>query len=366
MIHNIPLAKMKWFLLKGGLIVSRLADLSLLTVERVIVHQIPYRRKNEETEPVLSEVESTLNSRLRRFFREKIIENASCAFRVGFCDNNDSPVPYIISVHLENVDCDLVRNSRSLAWHLYDCQQGVNPEGLLIVVDCRVGEIPVLVIMKLEREEGAQIDQDMLNGRRTFNITHIDNLILTKKTRIFKVALFAPSENGETIEGLVCDKQRATASSKAVADFFLGRFLGCCLAEEPMVLTKRFFETVEHFVKDSITDPIIKERILTHMVSELTNERQVFNPQVFIRDYIPMEYRDVLDHELRGQGLMVEIEKDISLINDKLRKLIYEFNSGIKVVVPYEARNNVAHMDRLDDGKVEFRITDHLKRIEPR
>lgn len=45
-----------------------------------------------------------------------------------------------------------------------------------------------------------------------------------------------------------------------VAKFWL-RFLGCQLSEKPRVRTTRFFETVESFINEVVTDPVEKNTI---------------------------------------------------------------------------------------------------------
>jgi hypothetical protein len=51
---------------------SRLSDLSLLSVERLIVHEIPYRRSGDAngSEPILSDIESALDPPLKSFFEK--------------------------------------------------------------------------------------------------------------------------------------------------------------------------------------------------------------------------------------------------------------------------------------------------------
>lgn len=258
---------------------------------KAIVHDIPRRRRKDGSppEPVFSEVESTLDLSLKLFFREKILDNMRSAYDVVLDPSSASPVPKIMFAHLEGKG-DLVKNSQEIGQHLYHCQTGSNPGGLLTVMDCFVGSRPALTLMKLEKEEGARAVLEQRDGKRTFSIAHIHNLMLTKKTKVFKVALFILRENGN-IGGKVCDQQRAYVSTKAVADFFLRDFLGCRLAEDPMLATKTFFDTIEKYANENIANPLKKQEIVTHLVSELTSTQRAINVDNFLRFRVPQEHR---------------------------------------------------------------------------
>ncbi len=76
----------------------------------------------------------------------------------------------------------------------------------------------------LERDEGARLKK---NHRSHFiDIESVRDLMLTKKTRLYKVGLFFDREefNAE-FDGYVCDNQLSTESTIGVAKFFLERFL---------------------------------------------------------------------------------------------------------------------------------------------
>ncbi len=344
-----------------------MADLSLLEITSAIVHDIPRKRLRDDSppEPVFSEVESILDTSLKLFFREKILDNMRSAYDVVLDFSSASPVPKLVSAHLEGKG-NLVNNSQEVGKHLYACQTGTNPGGLLTVMDCLKGSRPALTIMKLEKEEGARAVLEQRNGKQTFSISHIKNLMLTKKTKVFKVALFILLEDG-SIKGKACDRQRAYTSSRAVADFFLWDFLGCRLAGDPMVETKSFFDTVEEYANKEIANPIKRQEIVTHLVSELTSNQQVINIDSFLKLHVPQEHRDSLERQLREQGLSANIiEKDVTLIKKRLEKIFYQFLSGIYVIGSPEAIQEKTSMESLDEEQVRFEIVDSIKRIGPK
>ena len=85
----------------------------------------------------------------------------------------------------------------------------------------------VIGILKLEREEGARLEQTHREGRPTYDILHLKDLILTEKTKLFKIGLFFKGAFEEFgYEGKACDNQLSYTSNREVAEFFLTSFLG--------------------------------------------------------------------------------------------------------------------------------------------
>src|ERR1019366_4366425 len=106
-------------------------------------------------------------------------------------------------------------------------------------------------------------------GKQTFEMSVLDNLVLTDGTRLFKSALFVrKSQDEDDFAALACDTQRPFGSSDELAQFWL-RFLGCKVAEEPRVATKKFFEAALDYVNTALTDPVEKATFYDHVVSEL-------------------------------------------------------------------------------------------------
>jgi hypothetical protein len=171
------------------------ADLALLTVSRVIIHEVPHRREN--TAPVLSEIESPMDADIRQLIKERIIATVgdpTKSFEIEPDPQTTSPVPGLIAAHLTTSPADvLVENSQAMAQHLFTTQPTTSPGGLLLVILGTIAENPAVIILKLEKEEGARIvPHPAAGGKRTFDIKHYKDLILTPKTKVFKIALFTP------------------------------------------------------------------------------------------------------------------------------------------------------------------------------
>lgn len=95
--------------------------------------------------------------------------------------------------------------------------------GLLCVVACTINTRRGLGLMKIEREEGAQLRLSGTAGARTFTFALLNNLVFTKNTKLYKAGLFAKI-------GPAADSFGASASDHQfgnnMAVYWLD-FLGC-------------------------------------------------------------------------------------------------------------------------------------------
>lgn len=258
-------------------------DLGQVRVEKLIVHEIPrhFVHAVTTTAPQLSDVESPLDQTVKNFFKEKMAGSLGTAsYEVELDPTTTSPLPGWISALLSRRPPDFVAASRDMATHLHQSQTGINPEGLLTVIQVRIGTRRGIAILKLEKEEGTRIRRQNVTGGRTLSVDHVRDLMLTGKTRVFKVGLFARVGGASgPVGGLVCDKQNGYGAT--VAYFFLERFLGCSLKELPELTTKRFFEATEHFINEDVVDPETKARYQVALAAELGGTRTTVSRQAF-------------------------------------------------------------------------------------
>lgn len=140
--------------------------------------------------------------------------------------------------------------SQDAARHLYAVQGGSNSEGLLVVCGVTVEGRTGVALMKLEEEEGVQVEQSTVSGKPTLSVTVLDNLMLTDNTRVFKAGVFWMS--GNRLVGVASDEQQGTPLD--IADYFLAQFLGCRLERRPDVLTRAFYDTATRFISEEVSD----------------------------------------------------------------------------------------------------------------
>jgi len=166
-------------------------DTSTIQIERIVVHDLPKHKKGElALEPKYSEQESILTDGLRLFFKDKVVQAISSdkSFKIIFNSDTESPVAYIVNHILDSDGSELVKQSKTITKHLFEIQVGNNAAGIVVIIFGKVNSFHTIIILKLERDKGAQLTLDPLT--RSFNIQEVEDLMLTQKTKIFKVAMF--------------------------------------------------------------------------------------------------------------------------------------------------------------------------------
>ena len=339
-------------------------DLTFLTVKRVIVHEIPFRLKStEHISPDFSEIESPLDEDVRRFLEERI---RSTLYEYGsgiqFITRHSSPVRTCLD-GLFTDPTDFVNASVKIGQHLFDLQTGRNSGGLLLVAECTLKKKRAVAIVKLEREQGARIEIDTHNKKKTWAVRHIRDLMLTGKTRIFKASLFVSTPGAPT--GLASDPQ--SDAQAGVADFFLNTFLGCELLRSPEVDTKTFFEATHEYINTRIEDPEKKTDAYLALMTEMKSAAKRVTPRDFAYAHIPVKQRaDYLDYLGTASAPTARFDKDTELIKSRLVRLRMSFAHGTTVVAPPGAIGESVSIENVGDNVMRVTIEDEVTDVKGR
>lgn len=318
-------------------------ELAKLAIHRVIFHDVPRNPRGTSGQPTLAEVETEVDVDRTARLKTKLtrVLASKCAYPVCFNPNSASPVPQEARSFTKQPHAaeQFVAMSQKLAKYLFEQQHGAISPGLLCVVDVCAAGLLGLVLMKLEREEGARIEltEQAGTGKRTFSMSVLDNLVLADGTRLFKTAIFLRTGKGDDdFRAAACDSQLNVTSSDEVAKFWL-RFLGCMFVVEPRVATQRFYDSALGFINQAVTDPILKNDLYEHLHSQLKAEKKTFSPHSFIEEYVPDEYGEPFREHLKSDRVsMVNFNKDLSDIRSRLRRRSYHTVQDAMISVPAE------------------------------
>ena len=263
---------------------------------------------------------------------------------------------------------DFVDASQELAIHLFKTQNGNNPDGLMAVAQTSIEGVRSLAIIKLEREAGTRVLQTSHQGKLTFDLEHLKDLMLTDRTRVFKVGFFIQEGHSLTsIEGLVSDNQASRGPRSHVADFFLRKFLGCRLQQKPEVTTRNFLEASEEWLNGSIEDPGIRARYAVATLAEIQRNVSVLNPTTFANQYLDLEDRQSYIDHLNTRGVPVtEFLKDDSMVASRLRRIHMELESGIAILGKPDVFEEKIQMTQFDTGQTQIQIVDRVKGMKSR
>ena len=344
-------------------------DFGTLQINRLIVHDIPVRSSASTADPVLSETDSALTPDLRNYFREKITKSmVAAASDVIFDAEIDSPVSAIVSGCLVTEEMGFIAASWELAGHLHKSQTGINPAGLLIVVEATIDDKNAIIVLKLEREDGVRVQQQEIAGKKTFSVEHIRDLMFTGKTKVFKAAVFV--QDGTAFESVtisVSDKQNGAKRGSEIADFFLKRFLGCKLSEAPDVVTERFFAASQTFINENVADPENKAKYQIALMATLNNQQDAVHPWHFAEENLAVQDRDTFIHALEEKQVPTQqFPKDTAGLGPMLKKLQMNFQSGLVLVASPQAYEDHVKISELEDGNSHVEITDRLKNVRSR
>jgi hypothetical protein len=339
-------------------------QIATLTISRLIFHDLPRKRAGIDTQPVLSEIDSELDPDITRHIRDSLTRTVGkIGYEIQFKPTPFTSVPSLVRGYLAapTTPASFVTLSRTLAESLFDLQTGAMSAGLMAVIECAVDGRPGLGILKLEREEGAQLDRVQRNGKKTFKMAVLRNLVLTEGTKLFKNALFVrvgPGFGPDDFDAGACDNQRWAGAPDELAQFWL-RFLGCELREEPRVTTKRLFETSKQYIHEAITDPVEKNTFYEHVVSELKAQRRDFCALAFLEHYVPPEHQTRFREYLAEHHVpLTPFPIDLTEIGSALRRKAFHTARGATISVP----SDEAEMVRVETDRVI--VSDCVTRVD--
>lgn len=340
-------------------------DFGRLAINQVIVHAIPRKAKRDDNPPPLrlSEVVSPLEEAVRTQLQSRLRGDLDAAWEVVEDLETSSQVPRLIQSYLEQPDADLVAVSRELATALRESQNGRNPDGMLLVAECTLRESRTLMIVKLEHQEGVQASFHESEGKKTFDVQQVKDLMYTSKSRVYKIGLFSQAQLDPDggISGHVADKQ---AYGQA-AQFFL-RYLGCNTRQDPSETTRQFYERATDWINSEISHIETQTNYTVALHAELRSQSVEVSPREFARKHLDTDDRDsFLNYVCMDEVPRTGFLKDTERVDKMLSNIQYKFASGVSAVIPRSALDEgIASVVQTDTGKSRLVIEDKVDRVD--
>jgi hypothetical protein len=334
-------------------------DLRALRLETLIIHRVPKKAEAGQpaTAPTLSDQPTPDRADVRTFFQRRIraaVEERGVEIEIDAA--RDRAASDAIAAIIDN-GAALTPQSRILAERLFDVQDLRNPTGLLIVGRGSLGRRIAVALLKIEHDSGIRAEETRINGQLTFEVVVHDDLLLTPNTQLFKGAVFARAD-GE-IEALAADLQ----VRGGVADFFLGDFLGFRMHETAAVLTERFLDVSESWIA-GIPDPEKQARYEVAVLAQLQSAARSINVPQFADMNIDEDDHQSFRQAVRSGGLRWStVAKDTAAIGGRIKRVAYNFASGIKIVGRPDAVNAHVQVENLEDRRARVTVEDELKQI---
>ena len=197
-------------------------------------------------------------------------------------------------------------------------------------------------------------------GSQHFEIEVLTDLMLTRNTRVFKVALFA-TEPGRYLEALVCDSQRPRG--ELIAEYFLNTFLGCELLEKPEVATKTFVDAAEAFFNKAIQDPTARSRYHTALLAELGSNHTTIRSKAFAESHLDNTDRAPFLSALKDAGVPPAFPKHTGLVKNRIGRTRLDFDGDVSVSMPPDALNKSVSLENIADGRTRLQLEAHLESV---
>ena len=338
-------------------------QLATMTVRNVIFHDVPNAKGEGGTGLVLATDPTRIDADRRRLLTGKLTKvlDSRSAYGIKFAPGTSSPVPEQVMTYTTQGyrEAAFVAMSQRLASHLHQVQNRTISPGLLCVIDLVVDGRHGLVVMKLEREQGAQLELERnANGRTQFAMSVLENLVLTGGTKLFKTAVFLRIGTGhDELDMSACDSQHRTLDSTEMARFWLS-YLGCIVEEDARVTTSKFFNTTVDFANAYVTDLSDKTHIYESLNTELRSNRRNIVPRDFVRDFVPEGLQRACTEFLESHNVPLRtFVKDVQDVRSALRRLTYVSQEGVRVSVP-EGHDELVNVD-----EERIVVNDRLKSV---
>lgn len=341
-----------------------MTDYSTLKINKLIIHEVPKINSTDGCQPTFSEIESSLKNDNIRLLINKIVSTigSNKAYDITFDPAIDSPIPYQV-MELFNDETKFLQISKEIALHLSRIQDRRNSSGFIFILLGENEEKKIVGILKIEMEEGARAQQTLLEGKMTYDIVNIKDLILTKNTSLYKVSIFHKQKDGEDhYTGKVCDNQISVKGE--IANFFLQKFLGCKLIQDPQKSTKDFFDASENYIIECVNNPRLQCNYKLHLLSYLSSNINTINPDLFANTYLESNDKPKYIRYLKDKGVdSKNIIRDISSIENRLKQMKLFFENGISIIGSQKAFKDDIKIEELDDGKVKAEVISKLKKL---
>lgn len=202
-------------------------------------------------------------------------------------------------------------------------------------------------------------------GHRIFLIEQLRELVFGDSAKIYKIAVMskAASATGQ-LAGEVVDDQ----NGNRFARYFLGRFMGMKLREEPAVLTQNFLERVTVAINESAMPPETKLDVQSALLSELNSNHSNVDPRAFIRDFVPPGHQTELAALAEARSAPMNVfPKDASRVASQIMRVRLDMSNDIHVIAPTEAVGDgkAVQLSAGPNGEDQLLITGgHLRAVK--
>lgn len=317
-----------------------------LRIGRIAVHEV-HRRDDQRriVQPGYATSLENLDVAARDAFRNRVVDALSARSKCLEMDIVRSGENTFVGDANEAIACDdnqFLQYSRRFADRLAETQTSQQiPGGMLIVFTGTTGQLsnPFVAVIKAEIQDGFRRRRD---GEAVIT-EFINDLFLTKATRLYKIGLMVRSQNNgpdpHVWRALVFDHQIQQSHREGAALYFYESYLGCRLPEDSAYETARFFNLTREFVNKSVTDRDQRHDIVDALYTFVkTDQDPTFTAEEFNERYVPQDLRERYENFMTVSKFPARaVVRDTQQLSRRLKRRRFKYGSDIEFSISPEA-----------------------------
>ena len=338
-----------------------------LTIDKIAIHQIfPRDEDRKEKDPVMGTELIRFDEIAMNDFKRRVLDslgNGSSAVRMQINAHKVGSTPYLINQLHSLKDKDFINSSYEIAKNLTSAQTRKGMPGGIVVVFSAFYDsekLHAVGIIKADLHSGYEKFQDKKTG--LISLKHVQELLLTPSTKLYKSAGFFQRRDAGTSENLndqwiveISDYQINKSDGKAAAQYFYQSFLGCEYPESSARTTKIYFELASSFISKMKVDEEERTELHNALYADLkTRKSEQVEPLKFAATYMSAEEVDDFRNYLEDSDFSVEsFIKDTQHITSKLKNRRVKFSKDIRISAPFEIFEELITIETVDGEKDE-------------
>ncbi len=343
-------------------------ELAFLEIGLAKLHVV-YKPDKEvpKKEPFISEGFSKFDKKTKELLREKLIQSIRDKKAIPVLRKKNTKINLLTDIRILQEQKQNSKDykdkfdaiSKSIAKNYQNIIDGRSKDCLVMFVEA-IGRKGVKhAIMIFELQIGIQALLKVEAGKKVIDIDFIDRLILSRQTRLFKVAYTIFHDE---FDAIVCDTQSTT--EKIAANYFIQKLLESDFIEIPAISTKRFYDETVSFI-NSLPDNIVKYQSSIHLYSYIHSDDEVIGPRDFVEKLKSDYQKQYLQYFKDKEIPIYSFPKDTTRIQSKIIKEKIEFDNGLLLSGPPKSIKKYVKMEKIDDKSevVNISFQSKIKKI---
>ncbi|MDC4659897.1 nucleoid-associated protein [Acinetobacter baumannii] len=339
-------------------------NLTNLTVNRIIIHQIFQKTSDTMTPPEKSTEYTRFDIKAQMDFDSRVVGalgSDSKAVSMEIVDLDEKGLAALINKAVDDSDTDFINSSFDIAHKLARAQfeKGRAIGGGIVVVftgTYGAADKKILGIMKADIHSGYE-KVKTINGQ--ISLKHIEDLLLTPSSRLYKTVGFCEKEEYDPLSlnlndkwsVLISDNQISQMDGKAAAEYFYSTFAGCGYPETSARTTKFFYDATKNFILNLENKTSEEKYELTNALTTYLKlgQSSLVNPIDFAESFFGKEIIDDYRTHLKANQIpLTSFTKDVEHIKNQLKLHKVTFSNNVKIEADPDTFKNDILMETIE------------------